>query len=163
MAHKNVGLRVYAGGRHLTGKREGVTPRRVGVDARGDTGSLDKGKVRLDLAGGGAHAGLLAAFEVHQAKVIGLHKALADERGRAKHEVLGHADTNVTAVAVDIVSVPEATAYVADSLLEHGEQVGTEEVFNFNRGDGIVDGPVEHKVRQIRFNTPGFRHQSERC
>ena len=131
---------------------------RVAVDAGGDAGGLHHGEVGLDLAGGGAHAGLLAALEVDEAEVVGFHEALADERGRAQHEVLGHADADVAAVAVDVLALPEAAAHVADAVLEDGEDVGAEELFDFLRGARVVRGPVELVVGEGGLDAPVFGH-----
>ena len=91
-AEEDVGFRVDAIGRDLTGKEKGVAAGRVGMDARAETRRLHHGDVDSHFARCGAAAAELAGLKVNQADVVNLHEAFGTERRRTEDEILRHPD-----------------------------------------------------------------------
>jgi hypothetical protein len=59
-----------------------------------------------DLARAFPGSGQLITFQIHQAHVFGLHKALRDQRGGAQGDVFTHPDSDVATIAIYISPLP---------------------------------------------------------
>jgi len=128
LAEEDLGLGDEARGDVDVGDGEGGGVRRVRVHDGLDLGPLLVARdVDAGLAGAHAGAGELFAVEVHEAHVLGLHEALADQRGRAEGEVVADADGDVAAVAVGVLTLPEAAAHLADPFLQDVDRGRVEE------------------------------------
>jgi len=60
----------------------------------------------------------LIAIEVHEAHILRLHETFAHQRGRADRDVLTGTNGDVSAVAVHVFTLPQATTDVAKLQLQ---------------------------------------------
>ena len=134
---ENVRFRHDAGWRHRPGDQKGIGIGRMGMNTRAGSAGFHDGKMGLDLAGWWTNSCFLATVHINQTDIFRWHKPFADKGWGTEHQIVTDPDRDIAAIAIDILFLPQATADIANTLLDELDSVAVEKGMYLLLRDGI--------------------------